>query len=405
MNRKLFVSIICTLSILLAILFPMLSIPVSLAGLVFTKGKMRKMYGFLLAFSFSMIAYMWNPDTTMDLYRHHEQVQLFSSFNVNQLGNIIQSELEPMNYLIKFFVAQTGNVDLLQLFVILCGFSELLWMICDFAEIKKMKKIPFILLFIYGVTAVRFVDFASGLWCNFAIINMALGVYLQYFKKAKYTQYILYLLSACLHIGSVYVVALVVLFSKVRIFKKVRWPILLTTFICLLSFGGIVMLLNELFGADSSLMIIVNRMYKGYFINGNQFDSLHTGWNLILPVTTMLLGLMLSARPFKNETTNEYRSLVMYLIVCLLASIINAGVFVRFGFLVSILLIPVIYEYIEGERKGKITSLLIMSGLLVLIAAQADRSFSQMQSAGMMQEIEENANSSSVEIIDTQGGW
>ena len=196
-------------------------------------------------------------------------------------------------------------------------------------------------------------------------------------------------------------VALVLLFSKMKIFKKTRLTTLVAMSVIILSFSVIVMLLNNVFGTESGVVSIINKMYNGYFVNGDQFESLHTGWNLYLPVFNILFGLALLIKKFDDEPKNRYRSLVIYTSVCLLATIINAGVFVRYGFLISIMLMPIIYEFIEGERKNKRLLPLVVSVIIVVFSLQFHRSFAQMEGAGLIKEVKKDITSSSIELLES----
>ena len=108
---------------LLTFAFPILSTPFSLLGMIFAKGKIRKAYAFLFALSLALLAYMWTPDASADLHTHHQQMMRLADFDFEQLRLYIQANLEPVQYIIKFVVAQTGTNDLLQFIIILSYFG------------------------------------------------------------------------------------------------------------------------------------------------------------------------------------------------------------------------------------------------------------------------------------------
>lgn len=401
MSRRMWNCLLLMFAIALTFVFPILSLPVSFIGIIFSRGKARKVYAFLIAISLALLAYVWIPDQSMDLFRHHNDLLLLSNSNTTQLSYFIQQDFEPAHYLISYVIAQIGNMNLLQFMVVLCGYFELLWIICDFAELKKVKNSTFVLLLLYVFSAVKFIGFASGLWCNFAIINLALGAYLQFFRNTRYFHYVCHIAAALLHTGTIYMVVLVFIFGKMKIFRRTRFSTLAILFAVVLSFGGIVMFLNNLLGAESGIVSIINRLYNGYFVNGDQFESLHTGWNLYLPVFNILFGLALLIKKFDDDLKNRYRSLVIYTSVCLLATIINAGIFVRYGFLISIMLMPIIYEFIEGERKSKRVLPIVIGIIIVVSSLQFYRSFAQMESAGLITEIKKDITTSSIELLES----
>ena len=380
--------------VILTVVFPLIALPLNFVGVIVAKSKMRKFFAFLLAFSLAILAYIWIPDSTMDLYRHHQQLGLFTDFDFSQMGVLIRANLEPLQYLIKFFVSQTGNYNLLQFLIVLCGYFELFWIVCDYCQIKNARRSTFLLVLLFAFSGVRFIDFASGLWCNFAIINIAMGVYLEYFRNTKWIQYIFYLVAACLHTGTVYVVVLTILLSKFRLFKKQRLSTLLLCFLVILSIGGIVAFMNNLLGTESTIVSMFNRMYDSYFVNGEQYNELHSGWSLAFAIGNMLLSFVLSIWHYrKNKMNDTYSSLVMYLSVCIFATTLIAGVFMRYGFLLVILSVPLMVDYLI-MMKSKRLRIAFISIIMILVVAQLSRSFAQMESAGLTRQISTSVTSS-----------
>ena len=372
--------LMCLLATVFTLIFPIIALPLNIIGMIFTNNRSRKYFGFLAAFSLAMIAFVWIPDTTMDLYRHQQQLRLFTGLNWGQMANLVKSNLEPLQYLVKFFVAQTGSNNLLQFLVILCGYAELFWIVSDYCEMRNVRRSVFGIAMMFVLSGVRFIDFASGLWCNLAIINLALGLHLNYFRKTKWIQYVFYAVAACLHAGTMYVVALALLLNKVRVFRKPRAINLIMLSAAILSFGGIVMLLNNVFGSGVTIVSMLNRMYDSYFVRGGQFDSLHTGWNLVFAVINMALAFILGVWGCrKAKAGNEYCSFVMYMSVGILATTITAGVFIRYSFLLVILMTPLLVDYfmVVRSRRAKAFFLAFVS---ILIVAQLSRSVAQMHS-------------------------
>jgi len=388
-------------STVLTLVFPVLASVFNFFGMILMNGKARKYYAFLFAFSLAVIAYVWIPDSSMDLYRHHYDVGLLTGFNVEKLGVFIKANLEPLHYLIKFVVGQTGNYNLLQFIVVLIGYFGLFWMICDLAEIKKCKRAVFSLICLYAFSVIRFIDFASGLWFNLSIITIALGVYLSYYRETKWMQYVMYAMAACIHVGTIYAIVLIIIMSKLRLFKRIRLSVVLMTFLVMLSFGGIVLLINNVFGSEFQLVGILNRMYDGYFVNGLQFEELHTGWSLSLSVANMVLCLILGIWHYKKiKVMRDYDCLLIYFTVSVMATIVGAGVFIRFRSLSVMLALPLIISYLR-DVKSKGAGLILVLAIVVLTSIQLYRSFVQAQSTGLMQRMNVNITRS---VFNLSGG-
>ncbi|MBQ3292946.1 hypothetical protein IJG93_01380 [Candidatus Saccharibacteria bacterium] len=393
------VLILCV-SIIFTLVFPLLSLPVNLLGVIFAKGKIKKTYAFLSAFSLAMMAYIFVPDSTMDLYRHHQQLSLFVDFDISRMFGFIQSDFEPLHYFVKFIVAQTGDYNLLQFLIVLIGYFELFFMVADLAELKKMKPWMVGLLLLYVFSSVRFIDFASGLRFNFAIINLALGVYLFFFKKRKYLPYLFFALAVGMHISTLLTAIPILMFSKLKRFRELRISTLLILILLSLMPGLIVTLLANILGTDNGFADMVNKMYNAYFVNGNEnFGYLHGGWNLFFPVLNMIIGILVAAYMSKRLANRRYCVFVIYIAAVLLALTVNGGVFMRYGFFVTMLALPVLMDMMTTVKNKRLV-LLLVSGIVSLTIVQLARTSLQMDSAGLITEIKNNITNDTLYIVN-----
>lgn len=388
-------------SFCLTVFLPLISFPVVILGMILSKGTIRKCYGFLLALALATVAFIWVPDQTMDLYRHHQQVATLTDFNFVQLGSYIKSTMEPACYLIEFFVAQIGKYSFLQFLVVLLGYSVLFWMVCDYTEKKGISRGLFSILLLYSFTSVQFLNFASGLWFNLAIILVALGVYVFFFRKTKYLQYFLYLLAMCLHIGSLYLIIPIVLFSTVRMFKTSRFSILILVLLMSLSFGGVIVLFSRLFGSDSTMTMIMNDKYNSYFLNGGRFEGLHTGWSLYLPMINAIICFVLSIWCLRKKLISDYGSFAAYTSIFIFGSMFSAGIFVRYGFLAAILALPVVAEFFF-RNKNKKFFLFVALFLMMQISMQATKSLLQVKSVGLIDQLKNDVTNSIIYIVNNR---
>lgn len=385
--------------VIITLLFPVLSIPVSIFGLIVEKGWIRKSYGFLLAFSLAVIAFIWIPGNTTDLYRHHTDVITLENGGIESLGSYISKNLEPAHYLLKFFVAQTGKKDLLQFLVVLFGYFEIFWIVCDYANIKKTKRGIFALLLFYAFSGLRFIGFASGLWFYFALINMTLGMYLVYFRKTKYIQWFFFLLAICLHMGVLYILIVALLMYWLRFFKKVSIPRIAMVVFVALSFGTIILLFNNIFDTGSTFGRIINRMYDSYFINGDQYENLHSGWNLFLPLMNAVICFVLGCWASKRDDGERYYSFSVYMAAYIIATIIIAGVFVRFGFLMVMMSLPLIEKFLSSN-SDRVSRLSVFIIIMVVGGLRVASSFNQMSGHGLTKQITDNITNSVFVIMD-----
>ena len=382
----------------LTFVFPIPMIPLEVIGIIFERGKTRKFFGCLLAFSLAVIAYNWVPSESMDLYRHHQQTLSMANFDFEYLGALVAKNLKPLQYLIEFIVAQTGNYNLLQFIVAFCGYFEIFWLVCDLAEMKKIKRGPFTILMIYATLTLNYIGFISGLWFYLAVINVALSIYLSHFRKTKRLHLLFLVASACLHAGMLYMLLILLAFRKIKLFKKVNLPTMLIVIIAAMSFGVVLTLLQNLLGSEIAILDVASDKYENYFVNGAQYDSLHSGWNLITSILSILLGLFLGFWEQKRGKERDYGSFLVYFTIYILATILSATVFVRYGFLVILLSLPLVADY-WAKTFDRDKKLLLTLWILAVIIPRFYASVHQAMICGINDVIINNATSSIIQDI------
>lgn len=385
-------------SIILTFCLPIISIPLNFIGIILSSGKTRKCYCILFALSLATLAYIWIPNESSDLYRYHQQMELMNGHDLGFFLSSAKEAFEPAHHLIKYIVAQTGNYGLLQFIgVFLCYFG-ITWLACDYAEMKTMKRSSFTLILFYALVANGFIYYASAIWCYLAIICIAIGLYLQFFKEKKYLQYVFFILAACLHIGTLYVVAFTILLSSWKIFRKMKISILIAVFIFALVFGTTLSYIGNILGPESALGTVITEMYDEYFVNGNQFRNLHEGWNLYLPLLNSIVGVVAGLCQSKNKNLHEYSSIIAYLSVFIAATMLTAGVFLRFGLLIAIATSPLLIETLETINSKRL-QLIFYVTIILLSCSQAYRSCAKMDESGLSRKIGDNLTSGMIVVL------
>lgn len=387
--------VVLLIALLLTFFFPIISIPLNVLGMIISHGRIRKCYGFLFAFSLAIMAYLWIPNEGMDLYRFHRQVKMLGGFDFSQLGILMGEKIEPLHYLIEFFVAQTGKINLLQFFVIWIGYSGLFWLICDYSENHGVKHGRFVLLLLYAFTAVKYIDFVSGLWFNLAMICTAIGIYLNFSKKTKLLQYLFYCIAVCLHIGTLYFMIIMVLLMKIRLFKRIRLSSIILIIVVALSFGALINVVGGIFGADSPIAKMAGVMYDAYFVDG----GLYGGLDLYVRIATMIFGLILATLAHKIEALRDYSGFVFYFSIYAIVTAVGAEIFVRYAFLIAILSLPLINMLIDATND-KAKRLLLLVCVLLLICLRLPTAGNQLGSSGLNTQIKNNLTNNTVKILE-----
>ncbi len=379
-------------SVILTLCLPIISIPLNFIGMIITDGKIRKCYGTLFALSLAIMAFIWVPNESSDLYRYHQQMQVMKGQDLGFYLSSAKEAFEPAHHLIKYAVAQTGNYALLQFLGVLLCFFGMTWLACDYAETKKMKKTSFVLSLVYMLVANGFMYYASAIWCYLAIICIAIGLYLNFFKRKKYLQYVFFALAACLHIGTLYVVIFAILFSNMKIFREVKLPLMVTVSIFTLLFSTIIQTIGNMLGSETAIGAVILDMYDEYFINSDKFNNLHEGWNLYLPLFNSIVGLVVGLMQSKNKSLSEYSSVIVYLSIFTIVTMLTAGVFLRFGLLVVIAASPLLIETFETLNKKHLL-LAFYAVIIILSCMQAYRSCAKMEESGLAKRIGDNLTS------------
>ncbi len=353
--------IILFFSIIITIFLPLPSIILNILCFIVSK-KYKKYHGVILAFSLACTAYIWNPSAKMDLYRWHLAMDSMKNYSFKNIIELFKINFEFFNYYIIFIINKLNNNNLLQAFVSFIGYSEILWMLADYQKEKKINDFSFTLTTVLILISLDYIGFISGLWFNLAIINFALGVYLRFFKEKKYIPWFLFIFSILTHISTIFILFMFMLCNLTK--KRVTIKILITVFLAFILIDPIITALNSTF--NNEIIHIVYRMYFSYFINGNQFASLHNGSNIISAIARILLCIIIAYKSTKNEGISpKYIKFILLTSTAVYAILFNATVFVRFAFFIQLASIPMIMSYfttIDSKKqinKAKMSTILL----------------------------------------------
>ena len=370
--------------------FPLFSIPLNLFGLVFLK-KTRRVFAFLLALSLALVAYAWDPPVKADLYRHHLEMGTISGYSITQLFKHALKELNFIQIFTEFIVSKTGNHDFLQLVIVLLGYYEMFWIVCDYVEKKNIRSPVVAMALIILIVSLKFIDFASGLWFYFAVINFALGVYLKYFRNTKKLHYLFYVISILSHISLLYIVIMVLLMKVIAPFKKANWISLVVMF---LVFSGIGFLIDYAYTHfDFYLVTVLEKMYQSYFLQG-RLSGLIMGWNLYLAIINIACGVLVTVL-YQRHEKNEYNSFILVAAVSSLALMLQSNVFTRFAFLIVLLAIIPFMEIMNVKILSR-SKLLVILCFSIMVGLNVSRQVEQIKEYDLLNNVLDS-------IIETGG--
>ena len=373
------------LSSVLTLLFPILSTIVNFLGFIMSK-KHKKIYGMLTALSLATIAYTWKPASNYDLYRWHLEMKYLSHYNFQNFIKFATSNIEILNYGMKYYLALLGDKNLLQFFVTWIGYSEIFWMIADYSKDKEYPKIQFTIMVFFILISLGYIDFISGLWFNLAIINFSLGMYLYSYKKNKMIPYLFMIISALFHVSTIYLLVLFLFLKLTKNRHLIRKSVIL--FLIFLLVGPILNFLSNTFNVG--IFNTFNKLYNSYFIHGDRFESLHGGSNLALALFRLFICVMMILMYCKNEQvkTSNY-NLAVFVVFSVVPLIAQAGIFIRFIFFIELLLIPIFLDFVK-EKEMKNTKFIIFFIILIIIGLLFVKQYSALKRSNISTGINNN---------------
>lgn len=352
------------LSSLITIFFPILSLIYNLFCFIFIKNY-RKLFAILLSISISSIAYVWNPAENYDLYHWHLEMLKFSNNNFKYLIETIKNNFEPLNYFLKYIFSKTGNFNLIQAFVSFFGYFEILWIIQDYSKKKNISIFSVSLVTGFILSTIQFVNFISGLWFIFAIINFSTGIYLEYFCNNKKLALIFIVITPLIHISTIYVI-LVYILAHIKSDKKIK-SFLLVVLICSMFVGNIIVFIDKMI--NNNIVHYIRHLYDTYFLQGSQYDYLHSGKNFIFSMFRLvfvLLSVYIVEKKTNVKLNRKYLLIVSIFCVSTLVIIFSSKIYIRYAILVSIIGIPILLE-LFNKKITKNLSLMIMFYIIILL--------------------------------------
>lgn len=351
-----------TINLALFILIPVLSIFILIFSIGITK-KNRLIIFLLMAGILAIVAFYFNPRVEYDLYRHHKKMEIIRQYNFNEVKEFFvkNNEVEPLRILVMYLVSQaTTNNNILQLIITFIGYSIIFYMINDYAKIKNIKNWIVLFTTIFIFFSLYYVDFISNLWNHLAIIIFSLGIYLEYIKKKnKKICYLLYIITPLLHISMIIPLVLKIVFSYIYKEKINKLNIIILFIILIVPFTLINILPNI---TDNYIILSIVKMYNNYFIEADKYETIYGGKNLILTISQLIIYAYILFKTKEREKINNIA--ILYLLSVILL-VIDAQIFSRFVFLIQLISIPILDNYLNDlNNKNIINKLFIV--LLVI---------------------------------------
>lgn len=310
--------------------------------LLFNKGKNKintLIFSFILASFLSFTAYLFTPYQNYDLSRHQELVEIYEKYDLTDLRkHFNESSLEPIPKVYSYAISKTGNIRLLQYFVVLFGYFIIFYLVADYCKQKKVDIPNFIIIIVLAIFGQSILYFYSGLYNYLAINIFVFAAYTDYIQKKNKKALLLYILSMLIHTSMLFPVAILFLLkiSNNKI-NKINIGLII---VGILTVTTIVPLLVDSLGIKA--LEPVAKMLEAYTERDALFHRFYRGIGLIIDIIKIALSVIICIIHRKHKKDSAISSYVLLLIIAILIMLPKAIVVIRFAslaFYISIILL------------------------------------------------------------------
>ena len=356
---------------LIMFIFP--AIGLVCAALLYFKNNNKKetvLYSLLFGALIALCAYNFVPRPGFDLIRHQRKVELYS--NVSTFDEFAEQykkiDLEVIPQLYTFTISRFDNKDLLQFFVVLVGFSAVLYMLADYRRQKKIDNKYFIPIVVLGIFSQPIVYYFSGLYFYLATSIFALAFYIDYYNKNKIPACLLYALLPLIHIGMILPVGAIIMFkisrSKINIISVVLMLLIALFFV--FNYGHF--LIDNL---GMSFLSPIQKIIDAYIANNSHFISQnYGGLGLVLGILETIMVIFWCIIDRKNSSNRSTRSFLI--LFTILLAILSTRIMVMTRFIAVILLggLCVAMDIMQND-KAKMKKVVTMGvwGIALILCA------------------------------------
>ncbi|MBP5674788.1 EpsG family protein [Candidatus Saccharibacteria bacterium] len=337
--------------VILLVAMPLLGLFASIPFYLRAKKPVQKItFSILLGVLVGFFAYHLVPEPNFDIVRHQAITERYMAVDTIDgffdLSTRIDLEIIPQFY--SFLISKTGNLDLLQFFVVTAGFSMLFYILIDYKNKKELELKHFIPIFVVALFAQSLIYYFSGLYNYFAMSLFAFAFYLDYIKNRKVAPYILYVLLIFIHNSMLFPVLLLALYkicgNKINIKT------------CVIFVGGAVLVPLILTYLVDSLGVTsldpIRTTLNAYMTRNDDFSKFYTDANLIMDVLQYATVAITCFITRNNKENKKFRDFTILFMISSGLMLINSIVFIRFFSLVLYLgLIPMM-DAIKNRAKG-----------------------------------------------------
>lgn len=351
------------ITIIIFICMPIMAVPLIIFGLIKDR-KHNIVYIILLALYFAILAYNFIPDESKDLCRYFGMMTHYKSMNIEEYMTIAFNNNKSIFIALMFFISHIGNYHILPFICVFIGYSIIFYMISDYAKIKQISVYKELFIMATFIGVFYFISFFSGLAQVLAITICALAIYLETVKNKKGLIYkILYILAFFIHSSTIVIIIFRIL-QKFN-FKKLRIPI----YIVFLLYALLPTLVNNYLQIFANIPLIGNLIEKStmYLIDTRGIFS--TVYNIALAcfIIFYFIIFILTRKDVKEKIGEKYCEFLEIMLVFNIASVQYSTIFIRFSFLIIILMNIYLLQILDNNKKNIKKIIIVMMILFSIV--------------------------------------
>jgi hypothetical protein len=332
---------------------PLLSFPLIILGL-FINRKNFRLYIVLAALSLAILGYYFEPNPTMDLYRHFSRMESLRTLSLLELIQLENNALFIQN-IIFYLVGKTNNFNLLPVLSIFFTYWNIFYILFDLADKEKVKSSNVFLILICILFSFPFVNSISGIRYYWAGTTILLAFYRETVQNKKnILTFMLYFVPCFMHSAVIlFVIFRIILFIYHKPYTKVINLILLVWTIFSTIINGILIKLS-----NSQYFNELNYSFNSYSnleIN-NLFHLLERFYFTSLSVFYLILINIIYK--YQNDIWKKYKFQFQYIQIAALFGIGSIPIFYiaqRINIMVTIMSLAFIVllgmKYLNRKHK------------------------------------------------------
>ena len=197
------------LIVVLFIIFPILTFPLIILGIVKDK-KNRLFYLFLVAFDIALVTLHFDPSNYgLDLNVYYGTMDLMKKMSWDTFIQVYSTQKEFLTNFLFYVFASINNYGFWNFIVAFVSYSLLFYMITDYAKIKEISDRNYFLVLLLLIILYNNFFIMTGIRNSLAMILFLFVLYLEFIKENKKIFYkVLYIIPCLIHMSMVLAIIL-----------------------------------------------------------------------------------------------------------------------------------------------------------------------------------------------------